>query len=436
MITRKNILKYDAVLSFDWADEKHDYCLWDAESNSVELGSIKNRPEVIHDFICKVRFRYPGKNVAVGLEQSKGALAYQLVEYGFFTIYFVHPTTVAKMREAWTPSGAKDDPDDAELIMSIVRDMNHQLRAWRPDTPETHRLMLLCSHRRKLVDLRVKLTNMLRSCLKTYYPLACRVTGDKLNEPLALNFLTRWPTFESLKRSRLSTVEKFYTRGNCRSSKAVRERLEAIRDAVPATTDPVISESYSMQMLALVAQIRQLQESIKLYDREIHKTYSSHSDVSIISSFPATGNVFGPRLIAALGTDRDRFESAHEIECYSGIAPVVDRSGKTAKIYRRYKCSSFIRQSFHEWANATTKHCLWARAYYVQCREKGMGHHQAVRSLAYKWIRIMYKCWKEQRPYDDGHYMSMLKKRGSGLMKLIAEHPDVYRLNGPVKVQF
>jgi hypothetical protein len=296
--------------------------------------------------------------------------------------------------------------------------------------------MLLCSHRRKLVDLRVKLTNMLRSCLKTYYPLACSVAGDKLNEPLALNFLTRWPSFDALKRSRLSTVENFYTHGNSRSSKAVQKRLEAIRNATPTTTDPVITECYSMQMLALVGQIRQLQESIKRYDREIHKTYCSHADSDIINSFPATGKVFGPRLIAALGTDRERFESAHEIECYSGVAPVVDRSGKTAKIYRRYKCSIFIRQSFHEWANETTKHCLWARAYYVQCREKGKGHHQAVRALAYKWIRIIYKCWKEQTPYDDGHYMSMLKKRGSNLIKLIAEHPDAYRLNGPVRVKF
>ncbi len=436
MITRKKIQEYDAVLSFDWADEKHDYCLWDAESNSIETDTIANRPEVIHDFICRMRFRFQGKKVAVGLEQSKGALAYQLMEYGFFTIYFTHPTTVAKVREAWTPSGAKDDPGDAELIMSIVRDSNHKLRAWKPDTPETHRLMLLCSHRRKLVDLRVKLTNMLRSCLKTYYPLACRVAGDKLNEPLALNFLTKWPTFESLKRARTSTIEKFYARGNGRSSKAIQKRLEAIRDAETATTDTAIIECYSMQMLALVGQIRQLRDSIKLYDKKISETYSEHSDVSIISSFPATGNVFGPRLIAALGTDRERFESAHEIECYSGIAPVVDRSGKTAKIYRRYKCSTFIRQSFHEWANETTKHCLWARAFYVQGREKGMGHHQAVRSLAYKWIRIIYKCWKEQIPYDDGHYMSMLKKRGSNLIKLIAEHPDVYRLNGPVKVKF
>jgi transposase len=277
---------------------------------------------------------------------------------------------------------------------------------------------------------------MLRSCLKDYYPLACKVAGDKLNEPLALNFLERWPTFDDLKRSRLSTIERFYTRGNSRSSKAIQARLNTIRDARPVTTDPVLIETFSLQMQSLTAQIRLVQKQIKEYDKQIAKLFRNHSEFEIINSFPATGSVFGPRLIAALGTDRERFGSAQELLNFSGIAPVTERSGKSEWVHRRWKCSNFIRQSFHEWANETTKHCLWARAYYVQAREKGKGHLQAVRSLAYKWIRIIYKCWKEQKPYDDGHYMSMLKKRGSNLIKLIAEHPDVYRLNGPVKVEF
>lgn len=428
--------EFAAVLSFDWADEKHDFCLWDLHTGTLESGIVRHRPEILHDFICKLRDRYPGQQIAVGLEQTKGALIYLLMGYGCFTLYITHPATVASVRDAWKPSGAKDDPTDADLIMEIVRDSSHKLRVWKPETPETFQLQLLCGQRRKLVDLRVKLTNALRSCLKTYYPVACAVAGDKLNEPLALDFLTRWPNFEALKRARLSTVEKFYTRGNSRSSKAIEERLEAIANAEPVTSDQIIIESYSMLTMTLVAQLRQLRESIKVYDKKISQIYATHTDYSIIASFPATGKVFGPRLIAALGTDRDRFSAAQEIECYSGIAPITNRSGKTTKIYRRYKCSKFLRQSFHEWANETTKHCLWARAFYVQAKEKGMGHHQAVRALAYKWIRILYKCWKEQRPYDDGHYMSMLKKRGSGLLKLIAEHPDVYRLNGPVKIKF
>lgn len=436
MIRTVEIQQYAAILAFDWADIKHDLCLWDRDSHSMKFDVLEHRPEVLHAFIQKLRDRYRGRPVAVCLEQSKGALAYLLMGYGFFTIYFVHPGTVKKLRDAWTPSGAKDDPADAELVMSIVRDNNHKLRAWRPDTPETRQLQLLCGHRRGLVNQRVKLTNMLRSCLKTYYPLACQVAGEKLNEPLALDFLAKWPSFKALKRARAATLRKFYTAHNCRSERAIAQRLESIAEAGDVTNDPVITESYELQMLCLVEQIRLVQKQIKEYDRQIAKLFGEHAEFDLINSFPATGKVFGPRLLAAFGTDRDRFGSADEMLNLSGIAPITRRSGSRTEVYRRQKCPRFLRQSFHEWALATTKHCLWARAYYVQCREKGKGHHQAVRALAYKWIRIMYKCWQDRVPYDDAHYMSMLKKRGSGLMKLIAEHPDVYRLNGPVRVEF
>ena len=424
------------MVGLDWADRKHDLCLWDADTEQLEFDVLTHRPEILQDWICTLKNRFAGKPIAIGLEQSKGGLAHLLMQYEFITLFFVHPATVAKMRNAWTPSGAKDDPSDARLIMEMVRDSNHKLKAWIPDSPETRRLELLTDQRRKFVDLRVKLTNALRSCLKSYYPLACEVAGDKLNEKLALDFLSRWPTFEQLKRARRSTIEKFYTRGNSRYSKVIEKRLDAIEHAKPITTDEVIIESFSMQMLALVAQLRPLRESIQKYDRLIVRTYAAHTDASIISNFPATGKVFGPRLLAALGTDRNRFASAQELENYSGIAPVTERSGKMHWVHRRWKCSHFIRQSFHEWAAETQKHSLWARAFYIQAREKGMGHHQAVRALAFKWIRILYRCWKDQTPYDELHYISVLKKRGSGLIKVMLEHPDVIRLNGPVKSQF
>ena len=134
---------FPVVLGIDWADEKHDLCLWDAKGHALEFDVLEHRPEILHDWISKLQARFKGKRVAVGLEQSKGALAFLLMQYEFITIYFVHPATVAKMRAAWTPSGAKDDPQDAELIMGIVRDSNHKLRAWHPDSADTRRLMLL-----------------------------------------------------------------------------------------------------------------------------------------------------------------------------------------------------------------------------------------------------------------------------------------------------
>ena len=432
----RKLTKFAASIGIDWSDKKHDICEWNAEKQTESTAVVENRPERLHEWICSLRERYRGQQVAVGLEQSKGALAYLLMQYGFITIFFIHPATVKKMRDAWTPSGAKDDPGDAGLIMELVRDSNYKLTAWRPDTPETRRLQLLCEHRRKFINLRVKLTNRLRSVLKDYYPLACEVAGDKLNEGLALDFLTRWPTLEALKRARPSTLHSFYTRHSSRYMKTIEKRIEAIAEAEPVTDDEVIIESHSMQALALVAQLKTLRKTIQDYDKLIGKIYRQHDEARIIASLPATGKVFGPRLIAALGTDRNRFGSAGELANYSGIAPVTERSGKMLWIHRRWKCPVFVKQSFHEWANETTKHSLWARAFYVQARERGMGHHQAVRALAFKWIRIIYRCWKEQVPYDEMHYISILKRRGSELWTTITEHPDAVKLNGPLESQF
>jgi Transposase IS116/IS110/IS902 family len=40
-----------------------------------------------------------------------------------------------------------------------------------------------------------------------------------------------------------------------------------------------------------------------------------------------------PRLIAAFGTQRNRYATASAIQCYAGIAPVTESSGK-AKMSR------------------------------------------------------------------------------------------------------
>ncbi len=55
------------------------------------------------------------------------------------------------------------------------------------------------------------------------------------------------------------------------------------------------------------------------------------------------------------------------------------------------------------------------------CREvrEEAQHHAAVRALAFtfKWIRILYRCWKDRTPYDEQRYLQALKRRGSRLLK-------------------
>lgn len=122
------------------------------------------------------------------------------------------------------------------------------------------------------------------------------------------------------------------------------------------------------------------------------------------------GSAFGPRLLAAWGSDRDRHDSASSMQKYSGTAPVTKASGKSSVVRRRLACPTFLLQTFHEFANCSRRFSVWAQAYYEMLRDNGKSHHTAVRALAFKWIRIMYRCWKDRVRYSEVKYLQALKK--------------------------
>jgi hypothetical protein len=124
-------------------------------------------------------------------------------------------------------------------------------------------------------------------------------------------------------------------------------------------------------------------------------------------------------LLAAFGADRERYQSANDMQSFSGIAPVTKRSGKTTFVQRRWACPKFVRQSFHEFARSSIKWSPWARAYFDQQRRRGNKCHEAYRALAYKWTRIIYRCWQDHEPYNESHYIAKLELRGSKLAMLI-----------------
>ena len=88
-------------------------------------------------------------------------------------------------------------------------------------------------------------------------------------------------------------------------------------------------------------------------------------------------------------------------------------SGKTRVVYFRQACPKFDRQTFHEFARLSVAKCQWARNYVDYYTAKGKKFHTIIRALAFKWIRILFRCWKNRTPYDETKYMDNLKKRGS-----------------------
>ena len=98
-------------------------------------------------------------------------------------------------------------------------------------------------------------------------------------------------------------------------------------------------------------------------------------------------------LIVAFGTRRERYNSAYEMQCYRCIAPVKEASEKTSWVHFRRACPKFLRQTFHEFALHSIGQSQRAKAYYQHLRRTRTSRiRSSVRGLAYKWIRIIFRC--------------------------------------------
>lgn len=407
-----------AYIGLDWGDQQHSIHLQPAGGGSVEQGELAQRPDVLHAWVAELRQRFDGRPVAIALEQRKGAVVHALMQYDFLVLYPINPKALARYREAFHPSGAKDDPTDAALLLDLVRTHRPQLRPWHPDTVTARKLQLLCEHRRKLVNSRVALTNRLTSLLKQYFPQALDWVG-KLDSRQACDFLRKWPTLAAVQRARPATIRRFYQQHNCRRAAVIDARLAAMAIAQPLTTDPAIVDTFQRSVQTYAAQLRPLLDAIDTFDAAIAAVFAEHPDRELFASFPGAGHVCAPRLAAAFGTDRTRWTAATELQTHAGIAPVTERSGKTCWVHHRLACPKFLKQTFHEYADQSIRFSTWARRYYDQQRARGNDHHAALRSLAFKWMRILFRCWKDRTPYDEATYLAALRRHGSPLAKAL-----------------
>jgi len=338
--------------------------------------------------------------------------------YETLVLYPVNPRTVAKIREAFYPSGGKSDPVDADLLLDIVRNHRDKVRAWVPDKPRTRLLQMLVEARRNFVDERTRLTNQLRSVLKEYFPQVLEWVGE-LGSGEAMDFLNKWPTLESVQRAKPETLRKFFAEHGHRNVDRIEERVKAIEAAKELTKDEAIVTAGKMKAQALAGQLRPLLKSIAGYDGQIAELFENHPDREVFSSFPGAKEVLAPRLLVAFGEDRSRYDQALDIQCLSGIAPVTKTSGQSRVVQKRLACPKFMRQTFHEYAGQSIKKPGWARTCYKLLRARGVKHHAALRAVAYKWIRIMYRCWQEQEPYSEEKYSQSLLRAGSPLAPAI-----------------
>lgn len=411
---------FSALIGIDWADRKHDICEVNLQTNKRQLSIISSKPTAINAWANELKTRYKGQLVAVACELKKGPLIYALSKFSHIVLFPINPSTVAKYRKAFAQSGAKDDPTDAAVEVEILQLHMSKLKVITPESVTVRKLAQLVEYRRKLVQDRVDLTNRITTTLKNYYPHVLDWFKEK-DTMIFCDFLSRWPSLEQAKRARKQTLIDFFNQHNSRYSEVNEERINDIKQAETLTHDAAVIAPNLLLIECLVPQFKQLMTAIDRFDDEIKALYKQENDRFIFDSLPGAGPQMAPRLLVAMGSNRDRYSSSDEIQKYAGIAPVTERSGKKEWIHWRYSCPKFLRQTFVEWAGLSVRYSFWAKAYYRLQESKGKPHNTIIRALAFKWIRILFRCWKTRTAYDETTYLNALKSKGSPVLKYAVE---------------
>jgi transposase len=418
MMTRLPTQEFVAFVGIDWADTSHAVCLQAAGSDIRESRVLAHTPEAIGAWACMLRHRFSGRPIAVCLELTKGPLVSALSAHNFLVLFPVNAQTVATYRQAFTPRRAKDDPSDAELQLELLLKHRDKLHVLTPQSVTMRALEQLVEDRRRLVGDQVRLTNRLTSALNNYVPQVLSWFADQ-DTTLFCAFLTQWPTLKAVHLARRATLERCFRQHHVQT-RIIAPRIQMIKAAVPLTMDEGVIIPQVCLVRALVAQLRATLQAIEDVDRAIAQLAPTHPDFALFHALPGAGPVFAPRLLVAFGEQRERYASATELQQYAGIAPVTERSGNTCWVHWRLQCPKFLRQTFVEWASESIRHSFWARAYYAQQRAKGSTHQAATRALAFKWIRILYRCWQTKTHYDESTYLNALVRRGSPLIRHLA----------------
>ena len=412
--------EFAALVGLDWGDKKHALALSvrGVQAPPEEL-VLDHCAETLHAWLDQLGERFAHQPVAVAVEASKGAIVAALMEHPWLVLYPIHPATSRRFSTAFTPSRAKDDAPDARVLLELLQCHRARLRPLVPQEPETRRVALLVEARRKMVDQRTFLTNQLQSLLKNYYSQALKLVGERLYAPLALDFLERWPELAALQRVQAQKLRAFFYKHQVRREESIQARLALLHDARALTTDRALIEVSILQLHALLAQVRTLNTHLSKIDEAIAEAFAAHPDAHFFRELPGAGKAMAPRLCVLFGVDRLRWANAQELQNYYGIAPVTEKSGRQLYVRWRWNAPLFARQTLVEWAGLSVQACPWAKAYYLQQKQRQKGHSAILRSLAFKWLRILWRCWMNHTPYDDALYLKQLKHRNAPLLAFL-----------------
>lgn len=404
---------------FDWAKDHHCVVVVDGLGEVVSEFEFKHSAEGWKEFVEKAA-KLPELGVAI--ETSSGPAVDQLLQRGF-TVFPVNPAASQSYRQRKAPSGTKTDQHDAWALADALRTDGRQWKTLSPADPLSLHLRLLCKDEVALIEQRTQLVNQLQQALLEYYPAALEAFED-WTLSFTWDFIIEFPTPEKLVRAKAHRWRKFLHTHHLWRPGTVEKRMEIFERASAFQGSPAVAQAKSQLAVSLCKVLRTLEQQLKDYRQQIQELFKNHPDHDLFGSLPGAGAVLAPRLLAAIGTDLKRYgNDLSVLQAFAGTAPISYQSGRIRKARMRWACDKFMRYTVHLWAECFWKYSPWGGVYYRKKRQEGKSHACALRCLAQRLLKILFRMILDKKPYDAQLHARNQQKHGSWVLSLLNSPP-------------
>lgn len=381
---------------------------WGAGGHAIsvvdEKGAVTLRLEIAHDAAGLSELRKKlgrlaaAKDIPIAIERPSGLIVDALVDAGH-PVVPIHPNVVKACRPRYRAAGGKSDPGDAYILADILRTDGHRFRKLTPCSDKLKALQAQVRSRGDLVAERVAQANRLRSLLESFWPGAARIFCD-IDSAISLAFLQRWPSPVSAQRLTAKRLGAFLTSQGYSGRRTANELLDRLHAAPLGLAGEAEAAAKGKLVSMFAGLLARLVAELATLSREIEAAVADLPGGTVIMSFPRAGRLCAAQILTEMGDVGERFLTADQLAAEAGVCPVTHASGKSRGVVFRWACNHRLRAAITCFADNSRHQSPWAALVYRQARARGCAHPHAVRILARAWIRILWRAWKDGKPYS------------------------------------
>jgi transposase len=394
----------------DWADREHRVYVGDQSGKKVAEMTVEETSSGLAEFGHWLdQRRAEETELWAAIEKPQGRIVDFLLDHGV-VVYPVNPKAVDRARDRFRMSQSKSDGFDAYVLAEFVRTDHGHLRALEPSSEQAQELKMLSRDHQRMQRHNSRLLNQLRVTLKEYYPRPLEVFDD-LETQIARDFLKHYPTPAELSKLSRKQWKRFATREHHLSEARCQELWEELSKPQLAIPQHVVRAKARL-VQALLEQLDASVKAVKTYTEEVQRFFASMPAAQFVKTLPgAKSGTTVPLLWAELGDAKSRWQSFRHLQAEAGGVPVTKASGKSRVVQFRFACNKLLRYASYWFSFNSLNRCEWANKYYRDQRRKGHSHHQALRALGAKWLKIIFVMWRDHKPYDENYHLANIARQ-------------------------